>query len=401
MATAQTKQVQPVVYQIYVNEILNTEFPLDIEFDFAWGQHDILYVRYEYFRGLNLTSHQPWADNSPIRVVWGYSGSTQIWYGYVNHHSLNANADSGSKDMQITYTCIGTSKPMNSDTTKAWGQVTGTYMAKTIAAKYNFRAILTTTSWILPSEVQANESDFKFLSRMADKIGYRFWVSGGTLYFIDPSVAIQGSTNQAVPSFYMDKQFTYKDTIRDFVMLKGDNLPGSVISNRSMYGLDPSTGQPFQVTAANTSGTTSTIDQINVEWPVSTQADATNLVNAWQGRSQFWQTATAELYGDSLLYPGKLVNLTGLQMPSESTGNWLVSSAQHTLMSSGTGVPNFDRYVCHVEMVRNSTSQTLDLKQITPVSPEIITCSLSGTLWVSSSQSVTYENRGYSGQVLS
>jgi hypothetical protein len=366
-----------------------------VEFDFSWGQHDIVYVRYEYYRGLNLTTHSLWTDNSPIRVVWGYSGSTQVWYGYVNHHTLDANADSGSKDMQVTYTCIGTSKPMNSDLTMTWGQVSGTYMAKTIAAKYGFRSILTSSTWVLPSEVQANESDFKFLNRIADKIGYRFWVSGGTLYFLDPSVAIQGSANQAIPAFSMDKNFTYKDTIRDFTMLKGDNIPGSVVSNRSIYGIDSQTGQPFQVLAANPSGTTATISQVNVEWPVSSQSEASNLVNAWQGRSQFWQTATAELYGDSLLYPGKLVTLLGNQMPSESTGNWLVSGASHVLRSSYSGVPNFDRYVCHVQLMRNTTTQSLNLKQVTPVSPELISCSLSSGLWTASTQNIIYETAQY------
>jgi len=396
-----SQQVQPVVYQIFVNEQQFTYPPMDIEFNFEWGQHDIFIARFEYYRGLNLTAAQIWADNSPIRVVWGFNGSTQTWYGYVNHHTIDANADSGTKNLQITYTCIGTSKPMNSDTTKSWGQVSGTYMAKTIASTYGFRSVLTTSSWVLPSEIQANESDFKFLNRMADKIGYRFWVSGGTLYFIDPSVAIQGSTSQAVPSFYMDKNFTYKDTIRNFTMMKGDNLPGSVVSVRSIYGLDPQTGQPFQVTATNSSGTTSTINQVNVEWPVDTQDEAANLVNAWQGRSQFWQTASAELYGDTLLYPGKLVTLTGAQMPAESAGNWLVASAEHVLRSSGSGIPNYDRYICHVTLIKNTTEQTLNLKQITPVSPEFVGCSLSSGLWTASSQNIVYENTGYSGQALS
>lgn len=399
-------QVQPIIYQIYVNEVLFNYMPMDVEFNFSWGQHDIFLARFEYYRGLNLTTLATWADNSPIRVIWGYNGSTQTWYGYVNHHTIDANSDSGSKDMQITYTCIGTSKPMNSDVTKSWGQVSGTYMAKTIAAKYGFRSVLTTSSWVLPSETQANESDFQFLNRISDKIGYRFWVSGGTLYFIDPSVAIQSSTSQAVPSFYMDKNFTYKDTIRNFTMMKGDNLPGSVQSVRSMYGLDAQTGQAFQVTAnvsstSNSTTVTPTIQQINVEWPVSDQTTATNLVNAWQGRSQFWQTATAELYGDTLLYPGKLVTITGAQMPTESTGNWLVSAADHVLRSSGSGIPNYDRYVAHVTLIKNTAEQTLSLKQITPVSPEFVGCTLSSNLWTASSQNVVYENTGYSGQALS
>jgi len=381
--------VKNVIYAIYVNNILIKEFPLDVELDMTWGQHDLFFARFEYYRGLNLTNHQLWADNASIRVVWGVSGSTQIWYGYVNHHTVEANASSGTKAMQITYTCIGTSKQMNSDVTKTWGQVSGTYMAKTIAAKYGLRAVLSSTSWVLPSEVQANESDFQFLNRMADKTGYRFWVSGGTLYFIDPSVAIKGSISQAVPAFYMDKSFLYHDTIRDFSMLKGDNIPGSVISTRSIFGIDTASGQPFQITAS--SSTSSVINQTTNDWPVTTINEATNLVNAWQGRSQFWQTATAELYGNTLVYPGKLVNLTGTQLPSESTGYWLVASAKHVLLSAGTTLPNLDRYVTHVELIRNSTTQNLKLKNITPVYPEFTVCTLSRNTWRSVSQNIIYE----------
>lgn len=381
--------VRPVVYGIYINGTQYKEFPLDAEIDFTWGQHDLFYIRYEYYRGLNLTSHQLWSDNAPVRIVWGLSGSTQVWYGYVNHHTVESNADSGSKNLQVTYTCIGTSKLMNSDITKSWGQVTGTYMAKTIAAKYGFRAVLSSTYWVLPSEIQANESDFHFLNRIADKIGYRFWVSGGTLYFLDPSVAIKGSISQGVPSFTMDKAFTYRDTVRNFQMLKGDNLPGSVKSIRSIYGIDKQSGQPFHVTATNASS--SDISQIMTDWPVDTIAEASNLVNAWQSRSQFWQTATAELYGNTLVYPGKLISLTGIQMPSESSGLWLVSSAKHVLASAGTVVPNLDRYVTHVEILRNTTVQNLNLKTVTPVYPEFVTCNLYKGTWKSSSQITIYD----------
>jgi len=381
--------VRPIVYTIFVNEQKITEFPLDVEVDMGWGQHDLFFLRFEYYRGLNLINHSLWPDNAPIRIIWGMSGSTQVWYGYVNHHTVDANADSGTKNMQVTYTCIGTSKLMNSDVTKTWGQVTGTYMAKTIAGKYGMRAVLSPSTWVLPSEVQANESDFKFLSRIANKIGYRFRVSGGTLYFIDPSIAIKGSISQATPTFYMDKSFLYHDTIRNFTMLRGDNLPGSVIASRSIFGIDSQSGQPFQVTATNASD--SSIDQINSEWPVSTVHEAQNLVDAWQARSQYWQTASAELYGDTLIYPSKLITLAGKQLPSESSGNWLVSCSKHVLLSAGTTIPNLDRYVTHVELIRNTTQPTLSLKSVTPVYPEFILCNLYKGIWRSVSQNVIYE----------
>lgn len=384
--------VGPVVYNIYVSERKITEFALDVELRQAWGKHDLFFIRIEYYRGLKLQNLSLWPNNAPVRIVWGMSPSDmQVWYGYVNHHTVDSHADSGSNAMQVTYACIGTSKPMNTDKTRSWGQVTGSYMAKTIAAEYGLRAVLTSSSWILPSEIQANESDFKFLNRMADKIGYRFWVSGGTLYFIDPSVAMQGGITQAVPTYYMDKSFYYLDTLRCFSMVAGDNIPGSVQSTRTMFGIDQNSGQPFQV-IANIPGTVSSgIMQVNSEWPVSSIYEAQQLVNALQGRSQYWQVATAEVYGTSSLYPGKLIKLVGNQLNTEATGYWLVGSADHVMKSAGTTNPTHDKYVTHLELLRNNTSQPIILKNITKVIPEFVSCNLNSNVWRAASQTVIYE----------
>lgn len=386
-----SQTVGPVVYAIYVNGTLSREFPLDVELRQAWGQHDLFYVRIEYQKMLVLNNKNLWANNAPIQIIWGQAPSnTNTWYGYVNHHTIDGNADSGSNTMQITYTCIGTSKPMNTDKTRTWGEVTGTYIAKKIAGEYGLRAVLSSTSWVLPYEVQSNESDFKFLNRIADKTGFRFWVSGGTLYFIDPIVILEGSGSQAVPKYYMDKSFLYLDTVRDFHMDLGDNIPGAPQTVRTIYGLDKTTGRVFQVKANNATAT-SDVAQITSEWPASDVNYAQNLVNAWQGRSQFWMAATAELYGTSYVYPGKLIYLSGNQLNQEATGYWIVSSADHVMMTSGTSDPTKDKYVTRVEIIKNQATVLPKLKSVTKITPEFTSCKLLSGTWQSGSQQVLYD----------
>jgi hypothetical protein len=384
--------VGPVVYTIYVNGVLSNEFPVDIELRQAWGQHDIFYIRIEYKKMITYNNKSLWPNNAAIRIIWGQAPSNlQIWYGYVNHHTIDANSDSGSNVMQVTYTCTGTSKPMNTDKTRTWGEVTGTYLAKKIASEYGFRAILSQTDWVLPYEVQSNESDFHFLNRIADKVGYRFWVSGGTLYFIDPIVVLQGSGGQGVPTFYLDKSFLYMDTVRNFNMSLGDNIPGGAQTIRNIYGIDEATGMPFNIKANNATATTN-VSQITTEWPVATINEAQNLVNAWQGRSQFWLAATAELYGTSYLYPGKLVYLQGNQLNKEALGYWIVASADHVMRTSGTSNPTNDRYVTYVELIKNETNILPKLKNIQKISPEFTTCNTISGIWKSTNQSVVYDN---------
>lgn len=386
-----TQLVGPIVYAVYINEILTREFPLDVELKQEWGRHDMFYIRIEYQKMLNLSNKRLWANNAPVRIIWGQTpNNVQTWYGYVNHHTIDGNSDSGSNTMQITYACIGTSKPMNTDKTRTWGEVTGTYIAKKIAGEYSLRSVLTSTNWILPYEVQANESDFKFLNRIADKMGFRFWVSGGTLYFIDPIVVIQGSGSQAVPKFYMDKSFLYLDTIRNFHMSLGDNIPGGAQSIRTIYGIDQPTGKVFQTKASNATATTN-ITQITSEWPASDLHYAQKIVDSWQGRSQFWMAATAELYGTSYIYPGKVVYLQGNQLNQEAQGYWIVASSDHVLMTSGTTDPTKDKYITHVQLLKNQATVLPKLKSVDKISPEFVQCRLFGGQWQSTTQQVIYD----------
>jgi hypothetical protein len=384
--------VGPVIYAIYINGVASKEFPLDVELRQCWGQHDTFYIRIEYQKMLVLNNKTLWADNAPIQIIWGQAPSNvQTWYGYVNHHTIDSNSDSGSKVMQITYTCIGMSKPMNTDQTRTWGEVTGTYMAKKIAAEYGLRAVLSSTDWVHDYEVQSNESDFKFLNRMADKVGYRFWVSNGTLYFMDPIAIIEGvSGTQSAPKFYMDKSFLYLDTIVDFHMDEGDNIPGAAQTVRQMYGVDKATGNVFQVTAQNAT-VTGTLSQIDSEWPVNTVNEAQNLVNAWQSRSQFWMAATAELYGTSSLYPGKLVYLTGNQLNESAQGYWIVASADHVMRSSGTPDPTKDRYTTRVQLVKNESATLPKIRGLNKIAPEFVTCNLLNGIWRATTQTVIYD----------
>ena len=242
--------VGPVVYSVYVNNTLVTDWVLDVEIMQTWGYHDLVVLRVEYNRAYLTGTITPWADNAPVQVVWGRQPQTIVnWYGYVNHHKLSANADSGTHNLQYTYYCLGASKPMNTVTSKSWGSVTPTYIAQQIALKYQLRSVTTSTTWILANEMQASESDFQYMNRLAAKTGYRFWVGGGTMYFIDPAVVLIATSTQLVPNYYMQKNLAWQDTIRDFQRYQGDNLPGSLVATRNLYGIDPITGQFFTATA--------------------------------------------------------------------------------------------------------------------------------------------------------
>ena len=384
--------VGPVIYQVMINGIVQPDFQLDVQLSQEWGRHDIFQVRVEYNRGFPMQTVQPWPENAPVQIVWGRRpGQLNTWYGYVNHYQMSTNADSGTHNLQFTYIIIGMSKPMNSDTSKVWGSVTPTYIAKTIAAKYNLRTVVTSTTWQLTSEVQAAESDFEFMNRIADKTGYRFWVSNGTLYLIDPAVVLQGAGVQAIPTFSCDKLLTQQDTLRDFQLMKGDNLPGSTIATRSVYGIDSASGQVFKATASPSAKTNATITQVNTTRVANSYSEGKQIIDSWQSLSQFYIGANAELFGDQTLYPGKVVFLQGSALPDGNQGFWIVASTTHVMKKSSTTLSTADKYVTQCQLLRNSSASLPSIKAISPIVPEFVTCYEANGVWASSNLGVVYD----------
>lgn len=379
--------VGPVVYQIYVNGKLIPDLPLDVTVKQTWGQHDIVSVRIEYNRGFPMAAIVPWPDNATVQMIWGRRpNQLQTWYGYVNHHSQASNSDSGMHNLQYTYTCIGTSKRMNTVSSRVWGSVSPTYIAKQMALKYKLRAVLTKTSRVLANETQANMSDFAYLNYIAQKAGMRFWVSGGTLYFVDPAVVLSGTASQGIPAYRQDKQLGQQDSMRDFRQFQGDNLPGSVVATRQIFGMDYTSGHMFQASAGG-----GDITQVNTTRVVTSLAEAREVVGAWQNLSQFWIGATAELFGYSLLYPGKIVYLEGNALPGGNIGYWMVASAKHVLKAGYTADPTIDKYVTEVVLVRNTSATIPKSRGMNVISPELVPMNASDGKWFSSSLQTIYD----------
>jgi hypothetical protein len=379
-----TLPVSPVVYAVAVNGVPVGDFILNVMLEMEWNSHDIASFRIEYNRGEDMSAVSLWPDNALVSMTWGKGpGALQTWYGYVNHHEMKSNADSGTHNLQVTYYCLGTSKPMNSQNGYNWGDVTATYVAKVMAARYGFRCVVTSGATTLSGLTQAAVSDFQFMQSLAQKTGYRFWCSNGTLYFVDPAIYFMGSHSQGVSTFDQDKKQFQQDTMRDFQLLRGDNLPGSMVGNRIVYGIDGATGK---IISSSTGGSGPTI--VNTSRSITSVGQGQQVINAWQGLSQFWIGASAEFFGDASIYPGKIVYLNGNALPGGNIGYWVVTRARHLLVMSGTALPTNDKYTTQVDLLRNSQGPVPAFKSVVTISPESVTCVNNKGTWQAAQQTV-------------
>ena len=380
----------PVVFQVKINGETVNESPLDFELRQSWGNHDLFFIR------LAVVSNKPykhmlaaWPDGSPVEIVWGRKPhSVSTWYGYINHHESSSTDDQNLGVWQMTYVAIGSSKVLNGHKNRTWKNTTAAGIAQSIARENGLRAITTAQpGWIL-NEVQANESNFQFMNRIADKVGLRFWVSGGSLYLIDPLVLLSGASDYIVPQYRVDQMANHQDTANNFKIVQGDNIPGALQMNRKAYGVD-SRGV-YSVTA---DGDTFANDTIDITRHVASRGDARNLQNARKAISQFWIQATVDVFGYTVLYPGKVISLQGYAIPDGDSGDWIVTGADHVLSPSGTRRVVDDQYVTRLTIIRNTKSASLvpNIKSVRKVTPEIISCRLQNKQWFATNMNAITE----------
>jgi hypothetical protein len=370
-----TATIAPIVYTIKVYGVAVSDFIVDTEFRASWGKHDLWFVRCNATKSQSKKTIATWTDGAPVEILWGRGpGNTNTWYGYVNHHVFSSQDDESIGVVQVTYVLIGTSRVMNTEHSKQWTSVSYSWMAQSIAKSNGFRCVFTQTTQLV-TETQASESDFAFLNRMAEKMGFRFWCSGATLYFIDPQVLLTGFTYLAVPSYSINLNQTTLDTARLFEKTQGGNLPGAVIGTRQISGFDGNTGRVLTLTAGSGATQLAYTDR-----HVQSYNEGQQAINARQALAQFWITATVEVFGNIMLYPGKMIQLDGDAMPYESAGTWLISGVIHVMAPGGTTSFVQDRYVTKLTLLRNVQAMPI-LKDVLRIQPEFVPCSLISGQW--------------------
>lgn len=74
----------------------------------------------------------------------------------------------------------------NTQKTRSWDNVTHSNIVRTLASEYGLSPKVDDTEVIYPKVMQDNESDLRFLTRLAKKNYFEFFVSGKNLYFRVP-----------------------------------------------------------------------------------------------------------------------------------------------------------------------------------------------------------------------
>lgn len=319
----------------------------------GFSKHELAIIDYPSPRNLS-TSVVP--EMTPMTLQWGESPqAVRTFYGYVNHHEI---VETGDTSMLRVF-CLGTSLPMNDPNPSSWSQVSASFIAKTVAARHGLRSILHQSKTVLPYWAQGTESDFAMMNRLADTSGYRFWVDGSTLYFLNPDVLIRTPQTSFVPVFTMNRDGRSVDSLQSIYVIAGSLAPtASAATIQEVYGIDANTGALIKSSSAATladRGMTAPSQRTIAGKSVDSLAEARVITDASASLGS-WVTTQVSLNSASMVHPGDLVNLQGAALHTDYQGYWLVSHGIHVISQDVNGAMTL---LSDMELTRNQADHAL------------------------------------------
>lgn len=315
------------------------------------GSHQIAILDYP-IPASNFTEFAP--ELTPMAYRWGTSPlDVRTFYGYVNHHEYVDSAMSDS-DRYLRFYCVGTSQPMNNPWPTSWRDVTASYIARLVAERHGLRAIVHRSQTLLPYWTPGQDSDFAMMNRLAEETGYHFWVDGATLFFIDPQVLLTSPDRSLAAEYVMDFEVT--DTLVNVQSIHGSLAPvAQAPVVQRVFGIDAGSGTLITASSTQQSRERGIPQPVGAKvYPkaVDSLAEAHRL-NDTAATSGAWSRIQAQTVGDAKPRVGSLVSLSGGGLNQIYHGVWLVRDLVHVISTSD------NRYLCQIELTRNSTDQVL------------------------------------------
>jgi phage protein D len=277
-------------------------------------------------------SRSPYGELTPVVLDYGRAPNDLVrWYGYVHHSSALASAD--TRNVTVRYICIGTTLPMNTQRTRSWKNVSPTSIVRQVGRENGLRTIISPSARRLTYWAQSGHSDFKLVNDLASETGFRFWVEGSTLYFLDPRILLLGQKAQDIPVYSKNQTPGSYDTLRSLSILTGTMIPRSngATSTSVISGLDAKTGKVIKASATSDTGIGTFLNSISTTRAVDNYADAQALMEARTLASRGWITMQSEIYGTAKVAPGTLIGISGSSVAAENKGRWMVTGTKHVI----------------------------------------------------------------------
>ena len=243
--------------------------------------------------------------------------------------------------------CMGASYIMRGSASKTWDYRKVSDVAKEIAAKYRFSVDVPSDDFVIDRLVQANESDWQFLTKYAGMLGYAVTAHGTHIHVYDPKSVLSrqtsfhnvrtivGSnvTSNAEPGHIMEFTGTFSSRATDGRYK--ENEIAVIDPNNSVYNFRTNTLSPSLGPARFKNRVGDYADGLG---------EARRRLRAID-KEKYDYRATATVIGLAGCVPGGVVNVD--QYSAEFDGYWCVKEVRHRAHSNA--------FITELELAKNRT----------------------------------------------
>jgi hypothetical protein len=313
-----------------------------------------------------------------IRITVGGVRS-HTFYGYIVYlepTSENAQGLVNKSPFQTTKVyCFGASYVMRSRRTEVHNNKTIVQIAKEFAEKYNFTVSVPNNPYVYSRLVQAGESDWGFLSRIAEMLGYRVLMRGVHIDIWDPFALFErvGTTPLYAMSGNRGSMNAASGQVIKFHGVVGAVTPTSAKVPDTIHALVD--GGVATLSMDVSSGLGTSVKSIFSD-EIAKNADSIDMAKAiltGRSRQKFPYTAHVDVVGDPSLEPGMLVNID--RYNSALDGIWLIKSVRHEMFRGSS--------MSYLTLVKDSNfSDVIDPVEKVPPAPELTNPFIKNMQWV-------------------
>jgi phage protein D len=302
-------------------------------------------------------------EGAAVSISWHQGAAGHEFRGYVNHIDPEFQNSSGTVNgspFQLAHIyCVGATFDMHAKRSRLWETKTLYDVVKAFADRYRYSFSIPIDTFLFPRLVQNEESDWAFLVRVCDALGFVVTGHGTHLHVFDRYKAIgrgislhlltmpmSNATMAVKPGQILNMQGSFgrvtptADTNNE-VITSLDNRGVVTVTNSVVH--DSHSGRPI---------TPKFTDELSRN--AISPAHANRMIQA-RARHKFPYEATIEITGAAGIKPGGMVDLK--QTSARFDGLWYVPSVTHTL--------TLDKYFTELKVIKDSTNE--DSFRVPPV----------------------------------
>lgn len=317
---------------VSINDVpINYNSLMSVVLDLREDQHDLCDITMSGVPSRSITDFID--QNVYVQINTGASFISEF-YGTVLKSTPTADTSgglvNGSLFQNVKFTCLGCSYSMRGANNRMWRNSTLEDVAIHLADTYGFSLDVPNDDLVFDTMVQA-ETDWQFLVRYADNMGYSVTVHGTHIHIFDPFKA--KGRNISLHKLYAPARTSITPAPGQVVNFNGNfsrrAADGSYLDN--VVAVLPDNGNTFNVRTSDLQGFNVPAKyDTRLNLTTDTYTAATRLLGSLY-RNVYDYQATAVVLGAAGMVPGGMANLTGYSDVFD--GLWYVAGVQHSVRS--------------------------------------------------------------------